>query len=766
MSIEHRLLALFLSLALLIAIVQLIRRYKLREEYALLWLVTGVVIFILSIIPEAVKFLGSVFEVSYAPTLILSLGLLFALAISLSQSVTITTLSDRVRDLAQAISILQCQTSQLQTEAPEVDDAAGGKSEGIQPISRQLAADLIVLVDRIQTLERNQSSLSERVDQLEAEASRVKDPAGEGASSKILSTSAQSTGLGPDPAEQTTISQKAHARRVLVIGLDGATLDLIQPWADQGYLPTLRHLMATGAYGKLRSTIPPITAPAWTSFATGTNPGKHGLYDWIARKPDSYRFPPTTGLACKTPTIYSLLSQAGRRVCVVNTPMTYPVERVNGIMVSGLPAPSTRVTITYPPTLYGEILQAVGDYILYPDPGQAYSDAGVDAFLKRLYDCSNLRAHAFDYLRGREKWDFAMVVFNGTDAVCHAMWKHMDPSHPLHDPSRYSKYGNAIRDYYQFIDEYLGKIVKGLDDDTTLIVMSDHGFGPFHKFIHVNNWLIRSGFMRLHPGLRSRAKATLFHLGFSPMGVYDALMRLGLGGLKREVVRGQGQRLLKTLFLSFDDVDWSRTLAYSVGNVGQIYLNVIGREPLGCVHPDAEYEQVRAEIMAQLAELRDPETGEVVVEAIHRREDVYSGDQLEKAPDIVFIPRRLEYFGFGEYEFGGHKIIEAVRRGISGTHRMDGVCLAYGLGIRANLQVEGAQIIDLAPTVLHLMGEPVPEHMDGHVLQDILCDDLESAPLGRRPIHWDAHMSAEDGQFTEEDEQVIAERLRNLGYVG
>ncbi len=144
--------------------------------------------------------------------------------------------------------------------------------------------------------------------------------------------------------------------------------------------------------------------------------------------------------------------------------------------------------------------------------------------------------------------------------------------------------------------------------------MSDHGFGPFHKFIHVNNWLIKQGFMAVKPGLRARLKHTSFQLGFSPMNVYNTLMRLGFGKLKKEVVRGEGQGLLKTLFLSFEDIDWTRTKAYSLGNVGQIYLNVAGREPQGVVQPGDEYEPVRDSDYGATGQLRDPDTGEEVVE--------------------------------------------------------------------------------------------------------------------------------------------------------
>jgi predicted AlkP superfamily phosphohydrolase/phosphomutase len=555
--------------------------------------------------------------------------------------------------------------------------------------------------------------------------------------------------------------------KTIVIGLDGATFDLIKPWATEGYLPVLNRIMEEGAHGILGSTLPPMTAPAWTAFATGCNPGKHRLYDWIAREPDSYRFTPVTALDGKAPTIYSLLSRYGRKVVSLNVPMTYPPIPVNGVMVSGMPTPSTDVRFTYPEQTYQEILDAVGDYILYPDPGEAYSDSGIDSFLDRLYRSADLRMQTFAYLRQRENPDFAMMVFNGTDTISHALWKFMDPTHPLHDPAKFDKYGHAIRDYYQYVDGLVGGVLNSLDENTTLMIMSDHGFGPFHKFIHVNNWLIREGFMTIKSGAVSRIKKASFQAGFSPMNVYNTLMQLGFGRLKREVVRGQGQDILKTLFLSFEDVDWSRTVAYSMGNVGQIYLNVAGREPSGCVQPGEEYESTRSRIMERLLDLRDPDTGENVVEAVYQREDIYAGDYLDKAPDIVFMPTRLEYFGFGEYEFGSHKIIEAMERGISGTHRMNGIFLAYGAHVSPGVEVTGASLVDLAPTILHLMSAPIPEQMDGRILQEVLCIDYQPLDLQDQETWAGSDEDAGDDQgLTEEQKRVVAERLRGLGYVG
>lgn len=708
MSDHVRFVALIVSMGLLVTTLHFVRIRKLRDEYALLWLAAGGAILALVLVVISIAAIAGPLSLDLPPMVVFSLGLFFVLAILMSQSVVITGLADRVRDLAQMLAILD-----WHTEHPTQRDG-----------NRRLEPHL------------------EMTD-------------------------------APPPADASTPATAARrnpasgARRVLVIGLDGATFDLIEPWAASGDLPTFRRLLESGAWGRLRSTIPPMTAPAWTSFATGTNPGKHGLYDWVTRDRDGYGFRLLSALDCQVPTIYSLLSQAGRRVCTVNVPMTYPPTPVNGALISGLPAPSTRVAITYPSDLLEQVQGAVGRYELYPDPGGAYSDAGVEAFLRHLQRTGHSRVATFEYLRERERWDMAMVVFSGTDTVCHAMWRYMDPTHPLHEPRGAARYGNAIRDYYRFIDGYLASVLAGLDDDTTLVIMSDHGFGPFRGFIHVNNWLLEKGWLHLKDDPHTRLKSRLFRAGVTPMNVYDLLMRAGFGALKREVVRGQGQGLMRALFLSFSDVDWARTQAYSLGNVGQIRLNVAGRDPQGCVSPGIAYERLRDAIIAELAELADPDTGETVVESIHRREETYHGDALDGAADILFIPRRLEYFGFGEYEFGGNRVIEPVRHGISGTHRMDGVMMAYGRDIRPGLRVDGARIIDLAPTILHLMGEPIPDHMDGRVLQEIMEPERRSEPRTYGAA-WQAPSANGNGDdtFSAEDEEVITRRLRDLGYLG
>lgn len=547
--------------------------------------------------------------------------------------------------------------------------------------------------------------------------------------------------------------------RVWVIGLDGATFDLIQPWVKAGYLPVLERLLREGAWGEVRSTIPPITGPAWTSFMSGTNPGQHGVFDWVYRKSGSYEFHPVTAANSRQPSLWKILSQAGKRVLAINVPMTFPPEEVNGVIVSGLPA--TTLT-TYPAQLARQIRADFPDYVVYPDPGQAYSDQGIQSFLSTLEKSIQGQAGLWRSLTQQEKWDFAMLVYNATDVVQHAMWKFMSPSHPQHDARKAEKYRDAILDTYRKLDAILGETIQAMDEDTVLWLMSDHGFGPITHFIHVNTWLIQQEYMALQEDALTRLKALAFRLGFAPMPVYDLLIRLGFGRFKREVVRGRGQGMLKALFLSFNNVDWEKTKAYSLGNIGQIRINLRGREPHGCVEGGAEYERVVSEIIGGLQELRDPHTGELVIESIYRNPEVYHGKAAGEGADILFLPRRLEYFGFGEYEFADNRVIAPLKRGISGTHRMHGIGIAWGSPIHS-ARLQQARLEDFAPTILHLMGLPVPAHMDGRPLLEILSGQAGLPEVQVGP-GW------EDGDnpelhLTSQEEDTIRQRLRDLGYV-
>lgn len=549
--------------------------------------------------------------------------------------------------------------------------------------------------------------------------------------------------------------------RVLVVGLDGATLDLLEPWVDSGHLPNFARLIEEGSGGVLPSTIPPMTPPAWTTFLTGTTPGSHGIFDWTRRKPDSYELSPLSATNVATPTMWKYLSSRNRSSLVINVPMTYPPDQIRGVMIAGMPAPHWDRSVVSPPELFEELEASVPTYELYPDPGEAYSRQGVESFIQRLSRVAAARVDLWRKLHSTEDFDFEMVMFNGTDTAHHALWHLMDTEHPQHDPNAPIHHKEAIRNYYAEIDQYLGEFLDtAAGERRTVLVMSDHGGGPLKGLIHVNNWLLQQGLLQLKQSVPSRLRYAMYRMGFTPMAIYDLLVRIGLGKLKKVVVRGRGRSLLTSLFLSFNDVDWDSTIAYSTGNVGQIYLNVKGREPNGTVDP-ADYERIRDDLRSRLEAWQH--NGEPVVEGVFYPEELWSGENLGSAPDMLFLPKGLEYFGFGEFEFGSNKVFEDLRRGISGTHRMNGIGIWWGAGIsKSSTEAPVDQRLqDLAPTIIHLLGEPVPTYMQGRVLVELLADhrEVDTVDFGGEEAS-DAEIT-----FTKEEEALIEERLRGLGYV-
>jgi predicted AlkP superfamily phosphohydrolase/phosphomutase len=503
---------------------------------------------------------------------------------------------------------------------------------------------------------------------------------------------------------------------------------------------------------------------------TGVNPGQHGIIDFVQRRAGSYAIAPVNGSHRRARSLWDIAGAAGRQVGAINVPLTYPPEPVNGFMVSGMLTPSEASapgqTYTWPPELAGELDRAVDGYRIHMKP--SYARGNIGEFLDDLEVLTRKQVAATRHLMRDHPWDLLTVVYRGPDGVQHAACHASDPAHPLYTPQHGQRYGRAILDVYRQVDGHLAELMELLDEDTTLVLMSDHGYGPLHEFIYVNNWLMRWGLMRVRRAPLSRLRWLAFRLGLSPVEVYDVLLRLGLGSLKGAVTKGKNRGLLAGFFLSFADVDWSRTTAYAVGNGGQVFVNLRGREPQGIVEPGAAYERVVAEIVDRLQGMADPRTGERIELDIYRRDELYAGEHVDLMPDVVFMPRDLRRMPFGEYEFGSNKLV-GPSWSISGTHRMNGVVMFWGPGVRPGQELHGARIIDLAPTLLALLDVEIPGYVDGRVRDGA----FQAGALAPR---WGAAEGGGVGGervpprarvlLSEEEEAEIADRLRGLGYVG
>ncbi len=559
--------------------------------------------------------------------------------------------------------------------------------------------------------------------------------------------------------------------RTLVIGLDGASLDLIERWAAAGLLPNLAALMQRGSYGELRSVMPVLSSAAWVSFSTGMNPGKHGIYDFVQRDLTTLRRRTVqAGATLTVPTLWKLLGYAGRRVGVVNMPMTYPVDAVNGILVSGLGTPDYR-PFAYPPSLEEE-LRGRGYRV---NKRVHYTPSQAQAFLDEVYAITDLQAATALELYGREPWDFFMHVVRDPDEMAHFFWAAGDPTHPAHTAEAAAAFGNALRDYYVYVDGWVGRFVAAAGEESDVLIVSDHGAGPLYKDVSLNEWLRQAGFLHLKqsPVAALSPKQVLARLGVTRQGISRLLRSRGLGRVERWLKDRLGDRITLLAESARQElseiVDWSRTQAYSFGYHGQIYLNLQGREAQGIVPPDRAA-AVCAEITAALRELVDPADGLPVVSAVYRKEELFHGPHLAWAPDLTVIMRDLAYITRQGYEFAPSPaaLFAPPHTHESGSHREMGVVIAAGPSFRAHGRVAvPLNLTDIAPTVLHLQGCAVPASMDGRVARGWLDGAAagRGAPIGAVDAPGPDAAAPAPPVWTQEDEETILRQLRNLGYV-
>src|SRR5919198_2244879 len=573
--------------------------------------------------------------------------------------------------------------------------------------------------------------------------------------------------------------RETHFPKVLIVGLDGATFDLIKPWAAAGKLPTFAHLLREGVHADLESTIPPITPPAWTSFMTGMNPGKHGLFNFTEYNPQNHSIHYTNASYRKVPTIWKLLSDLGRSVGIINVPMTYPPEHVNGFCISGLDTPYKDSEFVYPSLLKEEIQQEIGE--IYLDPrhlGYMKTDDKRDAVLESLVKIENRRTDIADYLIRKYPVDAMMLVYTATDTVQHFFWNYMDQTHPFYDAIGAEKYRDAILNIYRVIDADMARLFAVIPEDSIVIVASDHGGGPVsRKVIHLNQYLEELGLLTYKNGRRGLTRR-LAHRLIS-----------GLDRYLRALLSPSQKATLAKMFPAFREkwesyataltmIDWEKTQAYCLEFLAfpsELWINMEGRTPHGRVKPGAEYEQLMAFLTTQLANLQDPATGRPLIRRVYRKEEVYQGPYLHLAPDLVFswweesgLEARKSVPGAAHPSLRDNTTgDETLSASWSGTHRLQGILMMKGGPLRRGEALATAHITDIAPTLLYLLGVPVPAEMDGKVVLEAFQEEF----AGAHPVHYcTAGLQAyaeprPEAAYTAEESEKIEARLKGLGYI-
>jgi predicted AlkP superfamily phosphohydrolase/phosphomutase len=452
--------------------------------------------------------------------------------------------------------------------------------------------------------------------------------------------------------------------RVAVIGLDCADPHLVfERWLDD--LPNLRSLVERGTWGPLRSVDPPITVPAWSCMLSGRDPGELGIYGFRNRRDHSYdRMAIADSRSVQVDRVFDLASAAGKRVIIQGIPQTSPPVEVNGEAVSCFLTADPRTDrYTHPPQLRHELDALVGG--TYKVDVRNFRSDDRDRILTEVYEMTQQHFAVARHLLDTRDWDFFMTVEIGVDRMHHAFWRFVDPRHPRYEPAH--RYADVIRSYYQYVDEEIGELLERFDDDTSVFVVSDHGARAMEGAICINEWLMQEGYLVLHE---------------KPDGLTPW----------REA-----------------NVDWTRTRAWGEGGYYcRLSLNVDGREPQGIIAPQ-QYEPLREELIARLEALPGPDGP--IGTRVHRPEELWIAIN-NVAPDLVVYFGDLGWRSAGSIGHGRHWTFTNDTGPDDANHAKDGICIMSGPGLPAQRR-DDLDIHDVAPTILRLLGVPIPNGMRG-----------------------------------------------------
>ena len=488
--------------------------------------------------------------------------------------------------------------------------------------------------------------------------------------------------------------------KILVVGLDCAAPELL--FGDER-LVNFRRLMEGGLYGRLESVVPPITVPAWMCMATGQDPGTLGVYGFRNRRDYSYDgLQVVNSRSINELAIWDQIAREGKRSAVIGVPPNYPPRKVNGLSVGCFLTPDTSKDVfTWPPEAGAEINKLVGGH---PVDVKGFRTDQKDKLRDDIYEMSRKHFEVVRHYLKRDDWDYFQFVEIGLDRVHHGFWSHHDPEHVLHQPD--SPYREVIRDYYRYLDDEMGSLLELINEETLILVVSDHGARKLDGGFCVNEWLIREGLLTLN---HYPEQVTPF---------------------------------------SKLDVNWDRTTAWSEGGYyARVFLNVKGREPRGIIEKD-DYERVRDDVRDRLLATVDP-LGKPLGTLVFKPEELYRATR-NIAPDLIVHFGALAWRSVGGVGYPSVHVLENDTGPDDCNHAQHGAFILAGPGVAGAGLIEGAHLLDIAPTLLERGGYDVPPNM------------RERRPFTAENV---TAPSADEG-YSEDGEALVRERLSGLGYIG
>lgn len=514
--------------------------------------------------------------------------------------------------------------------------------------------------------------------------------------------------------------------KVFLFGIDGASYKIIENLISDGRLPTFKRLVQSGAMGKLKSTIPPHTAPGWVSAGTGVGPGKHGIYQfWDTQSPD-YVGKFMGSKDWQLPPLWKILNSANIKTGIINVPMTHPPYPVDGYIITW-PLSNT-IRYSYPENLLSNIAIAGGHYL----PDISIMCHGEKEYVEKAINITEKRVQTVKYLLNSYDCDFTMAVFPEVDRISHFYWHFWDEKSPEYCTDATQEEKEAITRIYEATDKALADIVSALPEDTMIMIISDHGFGVGELNFNVQTFLKDKGFLSTKEvETDNNYKTAIVDKESSNWFCYEE----------------NGNEYT---------VDWSKTIAYMAapGSYG-VNINLKERQKNGIVSKK-EFEDIRTQVMQQLITVRHPVTNEPLFQKVLRSEAVYKGEYQKNAPDIILIPQN---FGIMvNHNLVPGKWFSSPEQ--KGMHRQDGIFIASGPNVKSNYELETAKLEDILPTVLYYFGLPIPNYAEGEVLP------IYSELIQSREHKTDTVIQSDNqDSYSKAEQTEIEGRLKALGYL-
>jgi len=545
-------------------------------------------------------------------------------------------------------------------------------------------------------------------------------------------------------------------KKMLIVGFDSGTWRVLDPLMERGCMPFLQNLAQRGSRAVLRSTVPPVTAAAWTSFLTGLNPGAHGLFNFWMHDPNTYDAKYVDASTRKSRTLWMYLNDAGLRAGLVNVPMTYPVKPLDGFMISGLLTPESAEDFCHPPELGERIRQRWPNYMFTFEWVHYRYD--MPRLVDRLLRWLDQQSDVCSYLMHEQPWDVFATVITQTDVMQHAAMHLIEEGIIGSNRARRSVVA-LIEKFYRRVDAVFQRLVEEAGADVPVIVLSDHGSERTRRVAYLDELLAQGDFLRYFPSSRFRGvrERTVQHAKV----LFERLDWLHVHAR----FRTRRRLLVATNRQRRSRIDFARSRAFSSGSYGGSYpgvsINVKGRERDGIVEPGEEYEKMRDSVIELLRECKDVD-GSSVFEDVFRREDIYKGQFVNAAPDVVAIPA-AGYAVLGKRGAAGAVISDPEPGMIPGAHSPKGILLLAGPGTANEDISSGADMCDVLPTILHWLGLKLPRGFDGCVLHKFFAPELAGSEIQYSEV--DATETIDTETRSGVEQQSLESRLRGLGYL-